>query len=134
MKSQKTQFGCHGHVLMPVPSGRASNTGMSTCPWHPRRLITLLLLSAACGLAPFAHAPRGPKGAALAPRPPARSPPSVLPAKRGAPAPKNTLAVSSASLRKEHWAWQPVKKDAPPPAVKDTAWPRTDVDRFLLAS
>ncbi len=36
-------------------------------------------------------------------------------------------------LRKEHWAWQPLKAVAPP-AVKDAAWPRSDVDRFLLAA
>jgi cytochrome c553 len=36
-------------------------------------------------------------------------------------------------LRKEHWAWQPLK-DVRPPAVKDAAWPRDDVDRFVLAA
>jgi cytochrome c553 len=36
-------------------------------------------------------------------------------------------------LRKQHWAWQPLR-DAKVPAVKDTAWPRDDVDRFLLAN
>jgi cytochrome c553 len=35
-------------------------------------------------------------------------------------------------LRKEHWAFQPVR-DAKPPAVKNVAWPRGDVDRFILA-
>ena len=35
-------------------------------------------------------------------------------------------------LRKEHWAWQPVKA-AQPPAVRDAAWPLCDVDRFVLA-
>ncbi len=35
-------------------------------------------------------------------------------------------------LRKEHWAWQPVR-DAAPPAVRDAAWPRDEVDAFLLA-
>jgi hypothetical protein len=33
---------------------------------------------------------------------------------------------------KNHWAYQPVKKDAAP-AVKDSAWPRNDIDRFILA-
>ncbi len=32
----------------------------------------------------------------------------------------------------DHWAFRPVRKPAPP-AVKDTSWPRTSVDRFLLA-
>lgn len=32
----------------------------------------------------------------------------------------------------EHWAFV-APKESPPPAVKDTAWPRNDIDRFLLA-
>ena len=36
-------------------------------------------------------------------------------------------------LRKEHWAWQPVRATTPP-MVKDITWPRDDVDRFLLAT
>jgi hypothetical protein len=35
-------------------------------------------------------------------------------------------------LRKEHWAWQPLKVTAPP-AVRDASWPRFEVDRFVLA-
>ena len=35
-------------------------------------------------------------------------------------------------LKKEHWAWQPLT-DPKIPAVKDAAWPRDDVDRFILA-
>jgi mono/diheme cytochrome c family protein len=31
------------------------------------------------------------------------------------------------------WSFQPVRKPAPP-AVKDAAWPKTDIDRFLLAA
>jgi cytochrome c553 len=38
-----------------------------------------------------------------------------------------------ANLRKEHWAWQPLRQ-APTPAVRDAAWPRNDVDRFVLAA
>ncbi len=34
---------------------------------------------------------------------------------------------------RKHWAFQPVK-DIPAPAVKDTAWPRNDIDKHLLAS
>lgn len=33
---------------------------------------------------------------------------------------------------KNHWAYQPVKQ-AVVPAVKDSAWPRNDIDRFVLA-
>jgi len=34
--------------------------------------------------------------------------------------------------KREHWAWQPIRKSAPP-AVKDTGWPLNFLDRFLLA-
>ncbi|MFO0950538.1 MAG: DUF1549 domain-containing protein [Isosphaeraceae bacterium] len=37
------------------------------------------------------------------------------------------------ALRKNHWAWQPLK-DPAPPAVQNASWPRTDVDRFVLAA
>jgi mono/diheme cytochrome c family protein len=33
---------------------------------------------------------------------------------------------------RRHWAYQPLRR-MPPPAVKDTAWPRTDIDHFVLA-
>lgn len=36
------------------------------------------------------------------------------------------------SLRKDHWAWQPLGP-ATVPAVKAAAWPRDDIDRFILA-
>jgi hypothetical protein len=35
-------------------------------------------------------------------------------------------------LRKEHWAWQPLKAVLPP-SVSDASWPRDDIDRFVLA-
>jgi len=35
-------------------------------------------------------------------------------------------------LKKEHWAWQPLT-DPKPPSVKDAAWPKDDIDRFILA-
>jgi cytochrome c553 len=35
-------------------------------------------------------------------------------------------------LRREHWAWQPLRP-APVPAVKNAAWPQSDVDRLVLA-
>ncbi len=35
-------------------------------------------------------------------------------------------------LRKEHWSWQPLK-NTKPPAVRNAAWPRDDIDRYLLA-
>jgi cytochrome c553 len=33
---------------------------------------------------------------------------------------------------RKHWAFQPIA-NPPAPAVRDTAWPRTDIDRFVLA-
>jgi mono/diheme cytochrome c family protein len=36
------------------------------------------------------------------------------------------------ALRKEHWAYQPLR-DPKSPAVKDAAWATDDVDRFVLA-
>src|SRR5262245_37186815 len=58
--------------------------------------------------------------------------------KEGAAWPNAAAAVVTAKanvnydkLRKEHWAWQPVK-EASVPAVKDAAWPRGDIDRFIL--
>jgi len=35
-------------------------------------------------------------------------------------------------LRKEHWAWQPLRA-AKVPAVKDASWARGDLDRFILS-
>jgi hypothetical protein len=57
----------------------------------------------------------------------------------GAPDPRDGSAQPVAkkgidlAKAKELWTFQ-TPKAAPAPAVKDTAWPRTDVDRFLLAA
>jgi cytochrome c553 len=37
-----------------------------------------------------------------------------------------------ARLRKQHWAWQPLRKTEVPDAA-DPSWPRCDVDRYILA-
>ena len=56
----------------------------------------------------------------------------------GAPDPRDGAARSRARRRstsrkgRQFWALQPPKR-TPPPAVKDAAWPRADIDRFLLA-
>jgi mono/diheme cytochrome c family protein len=53
--------------------------------------------------------------------------------KMGAPDPRTAGAVAkTAADGKNHWAWKPVKKPAPP-EVKDTAWAKTPVDNFILA-
>jgi len=56
----------------------------------------------------------------------------------GAPDPREggsaatTSTIDIAEGRK-HWAFQPIA-NPPVPAVKDVAWPRTDIDRFVLAA
>ncbi len=58
--------------------------------------------------------------------------------KMGAPDPRTGGAVAkkqtgmSVEDGKKFWSYTPPKKVAPP-AVKDTAWPRGDIDRFILA-
>jgi hypothetical protein len=36
-------------------------------------------------------------------------------------------------LRQQHWAWQPLRAPKTP-AVRDAAWPRDDIDQFILAA
>ncbi|MFO1483388.1 MAG: DUF1549 domain-containing protein [Verrucomicrobiaceae bacterium] len=55
----------------------------------------------------------------------------------GAPDPREGKAMAVKSewdtgKAKNHWAWQPVKT-TPAPNVKDASWPKTDIDRFILA-
>src|SRR5207244_3302192 len=59
--------------------------------------------------------------------------------KMGAPWPdeklvkKNTSSDFELAKRKaDHWCWQPIRLPAVP-KVKDAAWARSDIDRFLLA-
>ena len=48
------------------------------------------------------------------------------------PASLNKPRPEYEQLKKEHWAFRPVTAPAAP-AVRDAAWPRGDLDRFLLA-
>ncbi len=50
---------------------------------------------------------------------------------RASPEPQWTTKVVPATAR-EHWAFQPLRHSVPP-AVKDTGWCRTPIDRFVLA-
>jgi hypothetical protein len=58
--------------------------------------------------------------------------------KLGAPDPREGVVVAkkqhglTIEEGKKFWSYAPVQKPAVP-AVKDTAWPRSDVDRFILA-
>lgn len=56
----------------------------------------------------------------------------------GAPDPREGKAAAVKSewdteKAKNHWAYQPVKRAAVP-AVKNSGWPKTDIDRFVLAA
>ena len=60
--------------------------------------------------------------------------------KMGAPWPKETGATSASAKggfdlqqrKASHWAWQPIK-NSPPPVVKNDAWAKDGIDRFILA-
>ena len=57
--------------------------------------------------------------------------------RRGAPDPREGTAAKTVGIdfdkaRREHWSFQPVAHPAPP-AVKQQAWVRNDVDAFILA-
>ncbi len=55
----------------------------------------------------------------------------------GAPDPRDGAKIARAEIDiekgREHWAFQPVGKPKMP-TVKNTDWPRTEVDRFILAT
>ncbi len=55
--------------------------------------------------------------------------------KRGAPDPRTGGATSKTidlAKAREHWSYRPLAKPTAP-AVKNQAWPRGDIDRFILA-
>ena len=41
--------------------------------------------------------------------------------------------IAQGARYEPHWAFVPLPKEVPVPAVKDHAWPRSDLDRFVLA-
>jgi hypothetical protein len=53
---------------------------------------------------------------------------------RGAPDPRTDASTSPVKppARRRHWAFQPIRRPALP-AVRDGAWGRTPIDRFILA-
>ena len=57
--------------------------------------------------------------------------------KRGAPWPKESVAGGTqkefnlAERKAKHWAWQPVNKQTPP-KVKQSNWPASPIDHFIL--
>jgi len=55
------------------------------------------------------------------------------PAEKHEPSPLDEKpAVDFEARKREHWAWQPVKEPQLP-KVKNEAWVRSDIDRFILA-
>jgi hypothetical protein len=55
----------------------------------------------------------------------------------GAPDPRDgrPAAISTIDIEqgRQHWAFQPIA-NPPAPSVHDASWPRTDIDRFILAA
>ena len=58
---------------------------------------------------------------------PSARPGTALPAATGAKQRRIDLATA-----RKHWAYQPITRHDPPP-VKNRVWPRTPIDRFVLA-
>jgi hypothetical protein len=50
--------------------------------------------------------------------------------REGKPGSATTINIEEG---RKHWSFQPITKP-PVPEVKDTQWPRTDIDRFILAA
>jgi hypothetical protein len=57
--------------------------------------------------------------------------PAPVPAVRTSTLP-NVVLKPSAVAKSDHWSFQPVRKPTTP-TVRDAAWPRSDLDRFILA-
>jgi hypothetical protein len=53
--------------------------------------------------------------------------------RQGAKWPRTGQTSAAEADRQKHWAFQPIGRQTPP-AVKESNWPRTPVDRFILAS
>jgi mono/diheme cytochrome c family protein len=50
----------------------------------------------------------------------------------GAPAPANEVAAKSVTSTSQHWSFQPIRHPGEP-AVKNSAWVRNPIDRFILS-
>ncbi|MDR3632516.1 MAG: PSD1 and planctomycete cytochrome C domain-containing protein [Isosphaeraceae bacterium] len=49
------------------------------------------------------------------------------------PEPSASQAGGAGETGRNHWAFQPIRPESPPPRVHDSAWPLDDVDRYVLA-
>ncbi len=122
---------CHGpdkqRASLRLDSAAAVRAGGNSGPAVvPGKSDTSLLIHAVLGARDVKVMP--PKGARL-------SPAEVAVLRKwidaGAPVPAGET-VAGSRPKSRHWAFQPVRRPAEP-AVKDAAWPRNAIDRFILA-
>jgi hypothetical protein len=129
-------FGCHAHdtetsggLALDVRSGweRGGRSGPAVVPGKPAES---LLVAAVRRATPDRAMPPD------EPLPDAEVAMIVEWVTRGAPDPRTTTAADAwENLHTERlrwWSLAPVARPEPP-AVRDKAWPRTDIDRFVLA-
>ncbi len=57
---------------------------------------------------------------------------AAIAAEPAAAAPPHLPPANYEKLRKTHWAWQPLTTPEAP-TVRDSSWPRDDIDRFILS-
>ena len=112
---------------------RGGDTGPAIVPGNPDESTLLKVVQHADGF------PRMPRGRAKLQQPTSTRWPSGFAAARSGPAPAEAAPAPVASheraITAEHrafWAFRPLAKPRRPPS-QDTAWPRTDIDRFVLA-
>jgi hypothetical protein len=113
---------------------KGSDTGVVVEPGKPESSTLIKVLQHATGY------PAMPKGRAQLARPDidllvewvraGAAWPTATPTAGPAPAASHEKAITAE--RRAFWAFQPLKTVAPP-EVRNTAWPRTDIDRFVLA-
>jgi mono/diheme cytochrome c family protein len=128
---QKTCVGCHGPDKqrggLRLDDGALALKGGNSGPaFKPGDAAGSRLLTLAAGLDPERHMPPGDRK----PLTPEEIGHLRAWIEQGADWPKGDAAVK-ADLS-THWAFQPIKRPAVPD-VKDTSWPRNDLDRFVLA-
>jgi len=129
-------FGCHAHdtetsggLALDVRSGweRGGRSGPAVVPGKPAES---LLVAAVRRVPPDRAMPPD------EPLPDEEVATLVEWVTRGAPDPRTTTAADAwedlYAERLRWWSLAPVARPAPP-AVRDGAWPRTDIDRFVLA-
>jgi mono/diheme cytochrome c family protein len=57
--------------------------------------------------------------------------------KRGAPAPDDGVDLAKPAIdiaaARARWPFKPIPESVPVPAIRDTTWPQTEIDRFILS-